>query len=246
MREGIAIEISVRAEQVLAQLDHLPERMGAGIAAAMDKENELTIAHIQRNRLTGYGPFPVAEHRLGNRPGEPGSGSLRQSVNATKSAVSGDDVTSAIGASVHYAVVHELGFEGDVQVREYKMRLGMKDQFRIGGVTMTRQDALRIYALQTKKQFRAGMADAGNQWRDRMQRNRLKRLAMDLRRQESDIMGYSFGQVRAHKRHMRMPARAPIRTGIEERADRYGRAISRAILAAWQELSGAGNGGGVS
>lgn len=37
-------------------------------------------------------------------------------------------------------------------------------------------------------------------------------------------------QVRAHTRHMKIPARAPLRRGIEERAPATGKALSEAIL----------------
>ena len=235
MTDGFTIDLSVKAEKVLAQLDHLPKRMGAKIAQAMDKENELTIAHTQRNRLTGYGPFPEAQHRLGNRPGLPGSGSLRQSVNATESIVTGDDVVSAIGASVSYAWTHEFGFSGDVQVRAFVRHGGMKDTFKIGGVEMSRRDAIMIKALLTKTQLRAGMRAAGNNWKSAASRNKLKALAALDRRQEKWKTATSFGQVRAHKRHLNLPPRAPIQHGILDRVANYSRAISRAIVDASKE-----------
>jgi hypothetical protein len=43
------------------------------------------------------------------------------------------------------------------------------------------------------------------------------------------------GQVREFQRHMRMPERAPIRTGIKERTENYRTAISAAILSTWQK-----------
>ena len=46
-----------------------------------------------------------------------------------------------------------------------------------------------------------------------------------------------FGQVCEFKRHMRLPARAPITTGIQERAANYSRSISSAIVEAWSALS---------
>lgn len=43
--------------------------------------------------------------------------------------------------------------------------------------------------------------------------------------------------VRAHRRSMNIPARAPIRTGISERVPSYTRSISAAILEAWEGRS---------
>ncbi len=45
--------------------------------------------------------------------------------------------------------------------------------------------------------------------------------------------------VRAHQRHMKLPERAFIRTGIEERAKAYGVSISAAIEGAWKNPEGA-------
>jgi hypothetical protein len=44
--------------------------------------------------------------------------------------------------------------------------------------------------------------------------------------------------VKAHSMHMRMPERAPIRTGIQERAGNYSASISTAIVAAWAPEGG--------
>jgi hypothetical protein len=45
--------------------------------------------------------------------------------------------------------------------------------------------------------------------------------------------------VNAHSMHMRMPERAPIRTGIQERAANYSASISGAIVSAWAPEGGA-------
>jgi phage gpG-like protein len=61
-----------------------------------------------QERLTGRGPFPVAEHRLGERTGQ-----LRLRTYSTEATIvtEGDQVrvTGAIGSPVFYAAIHEFG-----------------------------------------------------------------------------------------------------------------------------------------
>ena len=111
-----SIPISDSALAAMGRLD--PARVTAAIASAMDKENQYTIAHLSRARLSGKGPFPVEEHRLGVRTGH-----LRGSMRASKSVISGDTVSSSIGTNVVYAGVHEFGAVIHHPPRAGKVRL---------------------------------------------------------------------------------------------------------------------------
>ena len=96
----------------------LPTRVVNYIAAAMNRENLYTVSHIQRAHLTGRGPFPVEEHKLGvvtNR--------LRQSLWATEAQqVSGGKLESAIGTNVKYIFPHEFGGRIHHPARQMKVR----------------------------------------------------------------------------------------------------------------------------
>jgi hypothetical protein len=67
---------------------------------AMDAENQLTIAQIQRAHLSG----PTTDSSLSVRTNR-----LRSSVNASKAIIVGSTVWSAIGSNVKYAKTHEFG-----------------------------------------------------------------------------------------------------------------------------------------
>ena len=102
MSATISIPITDSARRALNGLD--PQHIRTSVARAMDAENQLTIAHISEARLSGKGPFPVEEHRLGVR-----SRTLVRSLRASKAVVSADQITSAIGTNVVYAGIHEFG-----------------------------------------------------------------------------------------------------------------------------------------
>ena len=98
------IEMTAEARAVLKDLQTLPEWGLAAIARGMDKANQVALANIELKHLTGKGPFPVEDHRLGvvtNR--------LRGAAHATPSTVSGNTINSAIGDNVVYAAIHEFG-----------------------------------------------------------------------------------------------------------------------------------------
>jgi phage gpG-like protein len=82
----------------------------------MTKALEVVTGRIQEKRLSGKGPFPVEEHRLGQVTQQ-----LWRSTRATPATVVSEgthsEVVGAIGASVIYAAVHEFGFQGEVSVK---------------------------------------------------------------------------------------------------------------------------------
>ena len=105
-----------------------------GLRRTMDYENQLTVGHTKQARLTGKGPFPVSDGRLGVRTNR-----LRSSLRAAKARIVGSSVTSSIGSNVEYAAAHEFGFRGAVNVRAKARRqrsrnvgksgrLGVKDK----------------------------------------------------------------------------------------------------------------------
>jgi len=98
------IELSAEAKQIIEDLKTMPEWATAAISKGMEKANQFTMAHIMQVHLTGNGPFPVSEHKLGVR-----SSRLRGGLFASRPVVVGERVQSAIGDSVKYAVIHEFG-----------------------------------------------------------------------------------------------------------------------------------------
>ena len=118
MSAAFKIELTPKAEKIVRSLQTLPGRIITAIAGGMDEANQYAVAKIQKDHLTGRGPFPPEEHRLGvvtNR--------LRGSVWASQATpVSDRAVESAIGSNVVYAAIHEFGGRIRHEPRQMKIR----------------------------------------------------------------------------------------------------------------------------
>ena len=104
MSVQVQITLTKEAEQIVRKLQTLPVAVMKAIAAGMDKANQFAVGRIQKDHLTGTGPFPVELHKLGKR-----SSRLLGSVNASPAVVEGETVRSGIGSNVSYAAIHEFG-----------------------------------------------------------------------------------------------------------------------------------------
>ncbi len=107
------IQVPANLEAALQGLK--PDVMLGAVRRGMTRGTQFVTDRIRRDRLTGQGPFPVAESRLGVK-----SGRLRKSLYFTRAAVDGMEVTTAIGSRVAYAYAHEFGFAGQVPVKAHQ------------------------------------------------------------------------------------------------------------------------------
>jgi hypothetical protein len=115
---GLNVQLTPEAERIVASYQTLPGRIVVAIAHGMDQANQLAIANIQEKHLTGKGPFPPSQHKLGVRTNR-----LRGSVWASEAQqISGGQVQSAIGSNVIYAAPHEFGATIHHQARQMKLR----------------------------------------------------------------------------------------------------------------------------
>lgn len=99
----IEIKISGAAAETLARLKDRAG-VGAAVAGALDRENQLTVSWIQSR----YMSFPKSgpPNPLGTRVQ---SNRLRGSLRASAATVSGGEVRSGIGSNVVYAAIQEFG-----------------------------------------------------------------------------------------------------------------------------------------
>ena len=102
----LKIDITVDPPNAVEALQRFPDRALAGVAKAIDLENELTIGHAQVNYLTG--PRPKRLGVVTNR--------LRLSLSREDAVVVGREVVSAIGTNVAYGGAHEFGVDKLVDV----------------------------------------------------------------------------------------------------------------------------------
>jgi phage gpG-like protein len=121
-----SITIKLTPPDMLERLRNAPALVPQAIAKATDQQNNLTVGSIIKNRMTGRGPFPPSEGKLGVRTGR-----LRASLRATPAVVTGQTVSSSIGSNVKYMGIHEFG--GETRPHLIKARNGKSLRFALGG-----------------------------------------------------------------------------------------------------------------
>ena len=118
MAEEIRIELTAEARELVASMQTLPARVMEVIAAAMDKQNVATVAHIKEKYLSFPKAGPVSAIGLRVQ-----SNRLRGAAAAVPATISGTRVESGIGDSVKYAKIHEFGGTVKHAARKGKVRL---------------------------------------------------------------------------------------------------------------------------
>ena len=113
----ITIELPPESQALIKNFQQLPAEVPQAIKRGMDRALSVVRGRIQENRLSGKGPFPPSEHRLGEVTGQ-----LRGSAREEPAVIVGDTVTGAIGTPVIYGAVHEFGFQGTVRGKGGKSR----------------------------------------------------------------------------------------------------------------------------
>jgi hypothetical protein len=119
----------------IAKLTRLPEQLPQAIKRGMDYALSIVRGRIQQLRLSGKGPFPPEEHRLGIVTQQ-----LQRSLREEPAVIAGGEtvtVTGVIGSSVFYAALHEYGWSGTVvrgQGKPYKMTIPERAPVRTGVV----------------------------------------------------------------------------------------------------------------
>ncbi len=108
MSATITIQLSPQAISIANKFKAAPQEFPQAIKRGMTRALAVVSGRIQERRLTGHGPFPVTEHRLGERTGQ-----LKLRTQATPATVTSEGnqvvVEGAIGSSVFYAAFNEFG-----------------------------------------------------------------------------------------------------------------------------------------
>lgn len=108
MSVAITIQLSPQAIALTRKYREAPTEFPQAIKRGMTRSLAIVAGRIQEKRLTGRGPFPVVERRLGER-----SGQLKLRTRSTPAQITSTGTTSeivgAIGSSVRYAAFQEFG-----------------------------------------------------------------------------------------------------------------------------------------
>ncbi len=108
MSVAITIQLSPQAIALSDKFKRQPQEFPQAIRRGMTRALAIVSGRIQERRLTGHGPFPVTEHRLGERTGQ-----LKLRTQSTPATVKSEGnqavIEGAIGSSVFYAAFNEFG-----------------------------------------------------------------------------------------------------------------------------------------
>jgi len=119
------IELTDEAKATLRAVERLPETAIVEIARAMQLQTNLTISHIDKEYLSFPKDQPPVELGLRSITGR-----LSRALHAFDPAVSGQNVSSAIGDNVKYAAIHEFG--GRTSPHDITPKSGSALRFRLG------------------------------------------------------------------------------------------------------------------
>src|SRR5258707_15576690 len=124
MSATITIQLSPSAIALADRFKAAPQQFPQAIKRGMNRSLPIVSGRIQERRLTGRGPFPVSEHRLGERTGQ-----LKLRTRATPATITSEGnqtvVTGAIGSSAFYAAIHE--FSGKHAPERAPFRTGIRE-----------------------------------------------------------------------------------------------------------------------
>lgn len=221
MSDVIQFTIPREATELIARC-----RDRSGLARALREEmnlqNQLVIGDTTKNRFTGKGPFPVAQHRLGVKTNR-----LRSSLRATKAVGAAENISSSIGTNVKYAGYHEFGGRFQVRARARRMNFVngriVSEKSLLNALKANRRAIKSAEKQRTKeiKTFLKGTKEAKDK-RD------LPTLGAQLRSVEKVDAKRVIAYGRAYT--IIFPKRAPIFHGIQDRSQRYGEAMGRTAI----------------
>lgn len=149
-----SVTVSPNLEAALRALK--PDVLARAIGTGMVRATELIKGQIERKRLTGKGPFPSSQNKLGVITGR-----LRQSLTYSKTAdVNGAAIRTHIGTNVKYAAAHEFGFTGDVKVKAGRMKITQVFGRKLSApLTANRRAFTRKMRVPERAPIRTGIKD---------------------------------------------------------------------------------------
>jgi phage gpG-like protein len=139
----IKVDLPPESQALIRGFQKLPDEVPQAIKRGMDRALQIVRGRIQENRLSGIGPYPSGERRLGEV-----TGLLRGSVRAEPAVIQGNQVVGSIGTNVIYGRVHEFGMTIYPRVAKYLV-------FKIAGKTIFAKRSV----IPERAPFRTGVTE---------------------------------------------------------------------------------------
>jgi hypothetical protein len=159
MSDEIKFQFTPEASAILNSLETWPARLLTALARTMDKENQLTIAHISQVRMRGNNgkPFPPEQGILGIRTGH-----LYRSLRASEARVLVGAIVSGLGSNVRYAGTHEFG--ADIKRVQLAGSVRLRVDRQGNRIRQARNPNLFVFAKRTHKRFETVQFDGGKRF----------------------------------------------------------------------------------
>jgi hypothetical protein len=126
----ITIAIPPETQAMIKKLENLPTELPLAVKRGLDFSLSIVRGRIQAKRLSGRGPYPPSEHRLGIVTQQ-----FQRSLREEPAVIVGDTITASIGSPVFYGALHEYGWSGPVvrgRGRPYTMTIPERAPVRTG------------------------------------------------------------------------------------------------------------------
>jgi hypothetical protein len=101
----IPSETQDKIDRINALSDEIPQAVKRGMDFSLDQVR----GRIQIQRMSGKGPYPPEEHRLGIV-----TQNLQRSLRREPAVIVGNTITGDIGTNIFYGKIHEYGWSGMV------------------------------------------------------------------------------------------------------------------------------------
>jgi phage gpG-like protein len=128
----LGVSLSSEAQSLIERLGSADARLLQAVQRGLYRANQRTMSEITLNRMSGKGPFPVSQNRLGEVESH-----ARKSLTTSRPVIHAGAVVSSIGSNVGYVAVHEFGFKGVATVKKHLRKAPLGDRFNVGGQTVT-------------------------------------------------------------------------------------------------------------
>lgn len=134
----VKITLPPESQALIKKFQDMPQELPKAVKRGMDFALSVVRGRIQAKRLSGKGPFPPSEHRVGIV-----TQTLQRSLREEPAVIRGSAVTGAIGSNIFYGKIHEFG--GKKAPERAPVRTGVNEnaEFIAGEISKTIGETLK-------------------------------------------------------------------------------------------------------
>lgn len=143
------VTLSETGRAKLDELRKFPAKLREIVARGLSRGAQIALGKTQKERFTGKGPFPSADHRIGIVTGR-----LRGSLLLATPKVEASEVTLLVSTAVKYFPRHEFGFSGTENVKAHTRKITRRNGKIVRNSTKQKKTPLLVTSVQVKAHTR--------------------------------------------------------------------------------------------